>query len=267
LFLLIVGLILGGCSMPTAQPAEPITFDTPTTSPSPSPTETVQWFPPTNTPLPLSTRTVLPTNNWLPGINTLLFEENFKNPESWQILSGNAGNIVFSDESLNLAVSTPKGYLSGIKNGQVLGSFYLEIIVSAGVCRGMDTYGLILRALDGQNYYRYAVTCSGMTRLEWVQNSKVSIIQDWSMSGQVPIGAPAEIKIGVWAYRDEMRFFVNEHFQFAATGLALEEGKFGVFARSEGTTALSINFSDAAVFTLGSIPPTATPNISPTTAP
>ena len=38
---------------------------------------------------------------------------------------------------------------------------------------------------------------------------------DWLSSNDAPIGAPAQVKLGVWAVGREMRFFLNDHYQFS----------------------------------------------------
>ena len=105
-----------------------------------------------------------------------------------------------------------------------------------------------------------------MIRLEWVRNERANLSHDWQASGQVPIGAPAVLRLGVWAYGDEMRFFIGDHLQFTARELTLHGGQFGVFARSEGVTALTVSFSELTVYGLGVVDPTITPTALPVSA-
>ena len=260
--------LLSACSMPTAQPAEaPEQFTQPPSS-TPTPTETIQWFPPSATPTPRPTRTAIPTTDWRPGVGAAILIDDFSSQESWQSGQRESGNIAFGSQQLNLAVSAARGYLYSLRSEPSLGDFYLEITASPNLCRGEDTYGLILRASDAFSYYRYAVNCSGMVRLEQVRAGSASVLYDWVLSGQVPIGAPARVRLGVWAYGDELRLFVGDVYQLSATRLGMLEGNIGVFARSEGSSALSVSFSDLVVYTLAAAPPTATPTTatSPTAA-
>jgi hypothetical protein len=263
LFLILsITWLVSACAMPTVLPAETLDLSTRTPSASPSPTETIQWFPPTNTPVPLVTRTVAPTANLRPGVNTAILQEDFSSQETGSSGQSESGNIAFGKQQLSLAVSLPKGYLSSFRSEPVLSDFYLEIAAAPNLCRASDSYGLILRAVDAYSFYRFVLNCNGMTRFEQVKNGRLSVLQDWTLSGQVPVGAPARVKLGVWAYGDEMRLFVGDVYQFSVLKLTVLEGRLGVFARSEGANALTVSYSDLTVYSLLAVPPT----VAPTTA-
>jgi hypothetical protein len=77
-------------------------------------------------------------------------------------------------------------------------------------------------------------------------------------SGDAPLGAPGEVKIGIWAVGGEMRLFLNGRFQFSVIEKTFPSGAFGVFAASKGDTPVTITFSDLTVYDVNYIPPTRT---------
>jgi hypothetical protein len=78
-------------------------------------------------------------------------------------------------------------------------------------------------------------------------------------SADVPLGAPGEVRLGVWASGTELRFFLNGHFQFGVSDPTLKQGSLGVFARAVGSTPVTVLFSDLSVYAVTYVPPTSTP--------
>jgi hypothetical protein len=72
-------------------------------------------------------------------------------------------------------------------------------------------------------------------------------LQDWLSSGQVPPGAMLAVRLGVWALGDELRFFVNDIYQFAVRDPLWKSGRVGLYARAAGDTPLTVSFSNLQV--------------------
>jgi hypothetical protein len=70
------------------------------------------------------------------------------------------------------------------------------------------------------------------------------------VSYAVPPGAPSSSRLGVWAVGNEMRFFVNNHYQFTISDPLLLSGSVGVFARSTIDWPLTVNFSDLVIYSV-----------------
>ena len=145
----------------------------------------------------------------------------------------------------------------------------------ASLCKENDYYGLLVRAISYQDYYRFSIGCNGKIRVDRVKGGNTVTLYNWSISGQVPPGAPVILTLGVWARGNEMRFFINDVFQFGVTDAIFPRGRLGVFARSMGSTAVTVSFSNLIVRSLGSgsdptqtpLPsavPSPTPRITPT---
>ncbi|HKI54301.1 MAG TPA: hypothetical protein VJ987_09260 [Anaerolineales bacterium] len=232
---------------------------TETTLPSdtPSPTPTIIWFPPSATP----TLKALPTNTALPdmspGIGSVILNDDFPDDSAWDTAVSDQGTAAISRNRLTLAAQ-PGIYLVSMNREAVLGDFYAEITAHPSLCRGDDSYGIIIRS-QGNSFYRFTLTCNSMISMERIKNSVRLFMQDPTPSGDAPPGAPGEVRIGIWAIGSEMRFFLNGRFQFNITDPSMPSGAFGVFARAEGDTPLSVIFSDFIVYNVNYVPPTNTP--------
>ncbi len=242
--LLLLLLALSACT--PAPVAAPFPTGTPTTVPSPTPT--IVWFPPTPTRPAASTITVVPTPEMHPNLGAVVLEDAFDGSGTrWPVGRTGVGSIAYGNNELTLAVSQEKGTLLSLSQEPALDDFYLEITTRASLCRGSDMYGLLLRAASEGDFYRLLINCSGSIRLERATNSQLALVQDWTPSGQVPPGSPLQLRIGVWAVGAEMRIFINDVFQFSATDPIYSSGRIGLFARSTGSTPLTVSFSDLVV--------------------
>lgn len=221
----------------------------PTYTPAPTlpPTATIDWFPATATPTRLPTLPVNPTPDQRPAIGEVKLADDFLQSDTWQTIENNQGTVAFGKGDLTIAISKPRGYLSSINKQAMLTDFYLELTMSPSLCKGDDAYGLFFRAAGSFDNYRLVINCSGKVRLERMVSGKPVPLHDWEASGQVPPGSPLEIRVGVWAVRNEFRIFINDFYQFAVRDPVYKAGGIGVFARSGGDNALTVSFSDLVV--------------------
>jgi hypothetical protein len=242
-----IALLLSSCLPMTATPTLPPTA---TLAPSPTtmPSATIVWFPPTPTHTPFPTPTPLPaTPDQHPGLGGVIFQDDFKSAGDWALSNSAYGSVALSKNKLTIAITVPKSYLSSVRSQPVFGNFYAEITASPNLCRGADEYGLLVRVTSAQDYYRFSVACNGQTRLDRIFHGQASSPQPWIMGSRVPVGSPSTSRLAVWALGDEMRFFINDEYQFTVHDPLLTSGALGVFARSAGDSAETVNFSDLVV--------------------
>ena len=231
--------------------------ETPLPSDTPPPTATIIWFPPSATP----TLKVLPTNTPAPEmeleLGSVLLTDDFSNDEAWDTATSDQGTAAINRNLLTLAAQ-PGIYLVSMNREALLTDFYAEITARPSLCRGNDSYGIIVRS-QGNSFYRFTLTCNSMISMERIKNSVRLLMQPPIPSGDAPPGAPGSVRIGIWANGNELRFFLNGRFQFNITDPSISNGTFGVFARAEGDTPLSVLFSDFVVYDASYTPPTKTP--------
>ncbi len=225
----------------------PVFENTSTPTQTVTPTATIEWFPPTATPTLVPTVPITPTPDYHPNLGEIILRDDFSNPGSWTFEQTSSGNVSLGVNELTIAIAEPKAYAFSIRQEPILGDFYLELTASPMLCQAEDQYGILIRFSSPVDFYRYSLSCDGRVRLDRIVQGTASSPQPWTISGSVPPGAPITSRLAVWAQGSEMRFFINDQHQFTVTDPLLISGNLGVFARSMGETAVTVNFSDLIV--------------------
>jgi len=238
-------LFLGACT--TIATPEYFFEATVTPTQTSTPTATIVWFPPTSTPTLFPTPVITPTQDYRPNLGETLLVDDFSSPDSWLLGKTSSGSAALGKNELTIAISEPGAYEYSVRQTPVLGDFYAEITASPTLCRGQDEYGLLIRMASSGDFYRYSLSCNGMVRLDRVIGGTASSPQPWTLSGSVPPGAPSSSRLAVWAVGREMRFFVNDQYQFTVSDPLLPGGNLGVFARSGGEMDVTVSFTDLIV--------------------
>jgi hypothetical protein len=255
-------ILMSACSglAPTSTPASVEATATDTLTP------TIIWFPPTNTPTIFPTPTILPTQDQHPGIGDLLFTDTFGDAGLWSISRAANASAIVNLDRLVLTISGQGPVLLVSQRSQPsLGDFYAEVDVTLNLCGGKDQYGVDFRAAPGGNDYRFAVSCDGMTRVERSISGSISPLNEWLVTGDAPIGAPAELTLGVWAVGGEMRFFINSHYQFTVRDPVLHEGTIGFYVYATAMDPITASFSNLTVYSVSYASPT--PSLTPSLTP
>ena len=247
------GILLASCAPLTATPISiPIPTDTP------PPTQTIVWFPPSATPTLQAIPTYTATPEMNPGIGALTLADDFSDSTAWDTAASDQGSAAISRNRLTL-VAQPGIYLESRRHDVTLGNFYAEVTARTSLCRTEDNYGIIIRAV-GNSFYRFALACNGSIFVERVKSGTRLTIFEPVASGDAPLGAPGQVRIGIWAVGGELRLFLNGRFQFSIVEKSFPSGAFGLFARSEGETPVTVTFSDLTVYDVRYVFPTRTPS-------
>jgi hypothetical protein len=234
-----------------ATPTPPIMTETPL------PTPTIDWFPPSATPTLQIFSTKAPTPEMRPGLGDEILTDDFSDPSLWDIAASSQASAGMDNNRLTLATQSGV-YMLSLRHDLVLNNYYAEITARPSLCRNEDNYGLLIRATTA-TYYRFVLACNGTVRAERITSGNRVPLQQPLQSGDVPAGAPGEVRIGVWAVGREMRLFLNGRFQFSVSDPSFPSGTIGVFVRSVGNTPAVVSFSDLSIQSIDYFPPTVTP--------
>ncbi|MBT3240833.1 MAG: hypothetical protein HON98_13400 [Chloroflexi bacterium] len=238
-------LILSACG---PVPSPTVVLPTSTPEPSPSPTATIVWFPPTATATERPEILSSPTPDMRTGIGKIFFEEPFDNPEDWEIFPVQGGSSMFSNGHLTMVLDQKNQYAYATHNHLFIYNFYGEITAKPNLCEAADEYGVILRTVQLQDFYRLAISCGGSVSVSRSsEGSTFSVIPNSPIPGQ-QTGPPGSVKIGFWANNTEIRFFINDQFLFSTQDIILRSGTLGVFIHSVSDATVSVNFSDLSLF-------------------
>lgn len=257
-------VLWAGCVPSITPVAETPTLSPPTATFTPSPV----WFPPTATPTPLPTRAISPTPTPALGLGSELLREDFDTPGAWQIYRNPTGSAAYEQNQLTLAVIASKGYLTSLRSTPEIDNAFLDLALQPNLCQGQDAFGLLLRALNEQNAYRWVITCQGQMRLERLQDGRSLPLSEWITLGEVQVNPLVETRLGVWMYQDRLRLFVNGFEELSLRDPVFASGRVGVFARAAGDSALSVSFRRLRIYAIDpALLPTSTPTPSPTLTP
>lgn len=231
--------------------------DLPSATETPPPSPTIVWFPPSATPTPRVLSTNAPTPERKPGVRNVLLSDDFSSADFWNTTVSDQASVDVSRNRLTIVVQ-PGFSIPSFRKEAVFSNFYAEITARPSLCQGQDDYGFLVRAIPVA-YYRFALTCNGSERVDRVSVRSRTPLQPPLASGDVPTGAPGEVRLGVWAAGAELRFFLNGRYQFSVTDKNYLSGGIGVFAHSAGDTPVTVTFSDLVVYDVAYSPPTKTP--------
>lgn len=252
---------LAGCQVLLAT-AEIFPTDTPT--PTLSSTPTIQWFPATNTPTPGAPRPgVAPTVDQRPAVGAVFLRDDFNDAAQWQTFQSASGSVIAGKGMLSITAPEIPVNLVSLRREPVPADFYLEITSSASLCRGKDSYGVVFRADGANSLYRLIVSCDGYLRVERWRPTEAAVVQNWTPSGQVPRAGLQVLRLGVWVVGSEMRVFVDNVFQFLVRDPLLSGQQVGVFLRSTGENAATVNFSNLVIYRIQGYVPSPIPSATP----
>jgi len=241
----VILILLGACIPETS--SQPAVEDTSTPTITASPTPTVEWFPATATPTRWPTAASIPTPEQVQNQGEIIFTDDFTDSSLWTLGTTTSGNISLGVNELTIAIAEPGAYQSSIREEPKLGDFYVEITSYPTLCQAEDQFGLILRMASPGDFYRFALSCDGRVRLDRIIGGIATSPQPWMQNNSVPPGALIPSRLGVWLRGKEMRFYINDQHQFTVTDPTLQVGNLGVFARSLGENAVTVNFSNLVV--------------------
>lgn len=229
----------------------PTPLPTRTPEPIPSVTATIDWFPSTETPTKLPTVTRTPTPDLRPDLGEALLEDDFSDKENWLLPTGDDSSVAIVNNHLTLVLSRPNWFLYSLRKEPVFGDFYAEITASPNLCSGEDEYGVMVRVSPAFTYYRFVISCDGRAKVVRVSHSGARVIVPWESFAVIPAFAPSESRLAVWAVGEDIRFFINDQYLFSIRDTVLGKGTFGVFVRTSGETAISVNFSELVIRGVG----------------
>ena len=279
--LLSVTLLCSACLSPLAQfpPASidqksstvEMVSDPSTASPLTSTaTSTIVWFPATATWTPFPTYAYSATPLQFPGVGELIYQDDFSDLNTWSFATaGSIGSnsIILTRNRLTLAINQSPARLASTINELKFSQddYYAELTISANRCSGNDFYGLMFRTAGEGNAYRFLLNCKGETSADYISAGNITTLQKWVPSGDVPPGAPGLVKVSVWASRNEMRYYLNGHYQFGVLNAYRRSGSLGVTANALSPDGMNISFSDLTIRSVDYVSPT--PTITPSKTP
>jgi hypothetical protein len=249
LVLLVPSLIgMAACTVP-AVGVSPEATPSVTVPAGMSPTPII-WFPPTETSTVAPAPTLRPTAERKPGVGELMVEDPMTSATFWNAAAEGGAAATVSERGLSLSARPGGPPVVSLQRSAVFDDMYMEITARTNLCRGKDAYGVVFRAPNNVAHYRFSAVCDGTAAAERVSLGTPHVLQPPTATSDVPIGAPGEVRLGVWASGSELRFFLNDRYQFSVIDKNYASGGLGVFVEARSDSPVVVTFSDLRVYRL-----------------
>lgn len=263
---LLLALTLVACSSPPTPTLTPTGYVIPTQSipiaslaPSPTPEVIVTVTAPPRTPgpptatfaVPLTpTAEALATPDPNLGVGEIIYADPLDGSSDFDwALSAESVTFALGGGQLNAVMTQANVGGRFIAREDVSGGDQqVRVTARANLCYDLDEYGLLFRgvrdSLNNYHYYLFKLTCSGLMRVELIQNFETTVLVDWTPSPAIVPGAPAENTLLMWVAQAQMHFFVNDRYVASAQDDTLASGFWGVYLRDRTLGGESISFVD-----------------------
>ncbi len=173
--LTLVAGLTSSCSVLDLLNAAPIPVPV-TETPAPSATPTIVWFPPSVTPtLGAAATPKPPTPEMRPSMGDTILTDDFSKPALWDTAVSDQASADINDNRLILSVQS-KVYMISLRRDLTADDFYAEITARPDLCRGDDSYGILVRA-NAVAYYRFSLTCNGNVFAERISVGTRELLQ------------------------------------------------------------------------------------------
>lgn len=212
------------------------------------PSATIEWFPATETkPSPSETpgpviASIEPTQR-----GDLIFMDDFSDKSLWQTQKGTEANISYETNALSVAISGDQIEALSLSQHTLPESFHLEFTIETALCSDDDQYGIIFWRNSASGTYRFWANCQGQIMVDRILPDGVYQLVKWDSARKIKPKAPASNVFGIQSRAGELNFYVNDTYQFSLKTRPDLQGALGVIARSAGSTALTVRFSELIV--------------------
>lgn len=244
-------LLAAGCSSatPAAQPLAP------SVTPESTATSVINWFPETATPVAFASPPIRsPAAQAMPAGKVLL-SDGFAADQRWEPFLSSPAAVTHQDDRLIIGAQPGAGSVASFLQGPIFSDFVLKVNVGLGLCSNADQYGVLFRAPARSAYYRFSVTCGGVSQVVKVKSGTTTVLRPATNTPGAPLGAPATLDLGIVANGNKLSFYINDHFQFEVQDTGYASGAIGLFAGAGGSTPVTVSFSDLVISAIAATSP------------
>ncbi len=167
---------------------------------------------------------------------SVLFADQFIPGETgrWRIEGDQTAAAALRDERLTIAVDAAQTVHYATLDGEIFTDFVLDVETTLLAGNPENSFGVLFRLVDGDQFYRFALTGNGLYMVERRDgDNMVSLTQGWLDSTDLVQGVGAVNRLRIRAEGDQFTFSINEALTteladgtYARGNIALEAGTF-----------------------------------------
>jgi hypothetical protein len=211
----------------------------------------IATLPPLNLPTP--TMPVAPTRqpgDPAAGLGDFNWQDTFNSGENWNEYATSHAQVSVNGGELHYTVFAPGSGPAWTVSWPEVSNFYLEVLVrTPQVCSGKDRYGLVFRAPDPAQGYRYEFSCDGQYHVMAFDENGAETMVAWASSEYILAGPNQINRMGVWAQGKVVSLVVNGVLVASIPETEYRTGRFGFTITSENTENFTVSFDDLTFWT------------------
>lgn len=173
--------------------------------------------------------------------------DDFSDPASgWQAESDASAEVGYQDGVMRILIKAPNR-LAWASAGREFSDFHLSVVVTQVAGPDDNEYGVLVRMLDADHFYRFSVSGDGYYLVNMYDGKEWKLLgEDWSSSDAIHSGAAPNV-LEVVCQGATMSFLVNGVQLTQVEDLNYSRGDIGLYAGSFFEPGVEVHFDNLSV--------------------
>jgi len=173
------------------------------------------------------------------------FRETFDDAHNgWTLVQNNQAEIAIGGGQLRITVKQPDSLAWSVAAGKTFGDFTLDVDATPLAGPDDNDYGVIVRRVDDNNFYRFEISGDGYFNIQKRQKGKwQKLVADWTESSAIRKGA-ATNHLRVVCVGRTLTFSVNQVQVAQVSDDAFARGEVGVLAGTLTEPGVQVAFDN-----------------------
>jgi len=173
------------------------------------------------------------------------FHETFDDARNgWTLVQNNQAEIAIGGGQLRITVKQPDSLAWSVAAGKTFGDFTLDVDATSLAGPNDNDYGVIVRRVDDDNFYRFEISADGYFNIQKRQKGQwQKLAADWTESSAIRKGTTTNHLRVICAGRT-LTFFVNQVQVAQVTDNAFARGEVGVLAGTLAAPGVQVAFDN-----------------------
>ena len=178
------------------------------------------------------------------GLGEVIHLDDFSENLGWDLGEDGIGAASIRQGRMIITLHESSGFRYALAPVQPLDDFYLEVEVRPELCQPDDEFGILFRLNAQFEYYRFALNCSGQTRVNRSLQNGARALTPLANTAAAIAGPMAKNKLALRASGDQLRIWVNGIEILNLRDLSLQSGQVGLFVRTGRGNQATVSFDN-----------------------
>ena len=182
-----------------------------------------------------------------PVVLSLVYQDDFGDQSSgWDDAFDEHTMKQYGAAKYHIEVDAPNLFAWGVANRDIA-DFVLEVVTKQWEGPDNNSYGVIFRVQDKDNFYRFDITGDGFFLLSKYVDANWLTLADWTQSPAINTG-PSENRLRVAALNSHISAYVNGQLLADVTDESFRHGDIGFFAGTFNEPGVHVSFDDLQIW-------------------